>query len=174
LSVIRKSSDQCRENRGKQCSADQSFLSLHNKDKLAQRLVEVFADWKVTRQEVKTALAQGFAELDRVKDDIRAKGQEALQFLVDHDCKGIVLSGRPYHVDPEIHHGIPQMINTLGLAVLTEDSVAGLGDLERPLRVVDQWAYHSRLYERPRFVPVSPPRTGPADILWLRPRCGHV
>ena len=132
------------------------FLSLHNKDKLAQRLVEVFADWKVTRQEVKTALAQGFAELDRVKDDIRAKGQEALQFLVDHDCKGIVLSGRPYHVDPEIHHGIPQMINTLGLAVLTEDSVAGLGDLERPLRVVDQWAYHSRLYEAAAFVAGQP------------------
>jgi len=132
------------------------FLSLHNRDKLAQRLVDVFADWKVTRQEVKTALAQGFAELDRVKDDIRAKGQEALQFLVDHDCKGIVLSGRPYHVDPEIHHGIPQMINTLGLAVLTEDSVAGLGDLERPLRVVDQWAYHSRLYEAAAFVASQP------------------
>ncbi|MCD8498495.1 MAG: acyl-CoA dehydratase activase-related protein, partial [Clostridiales bacterium] len=132
------------------------FLSLHNKDKLAQRLVEVFADWKVTRQEVKTALARGFAEQERVKDDIRAKGQEALQFLVDHDCKGIVLSGRPYHVDPEIHHGIPQMINTLGLAVLTEDSVAGLGDLERPLRVVDQWAYHSRLYEAAAFVADQP------------------
>ncbi len=66
--------------------------------------------------------------------------------------KGIVLAGRPYHLDPEINHGIPEMITGLGLAVLTEDSVAHLGAVDRPLRVLDQWVYHSRLYEAASFV----------------------
>ena len=62
--------------------------------------------------------------------------------------KGIVLAGRPYHLDPEINHGIPEMVNGYGFAVLTEDSVAHLGidKLARPIRVVDQWMYHNRLY----------------------------
>ena len=66
--------------------------------------------------------------------------------------KGIVLAGRPYHVDPHINHGIPEMINSLGMAVFTEDSVAHLGDIERPLRVVDQWVYHTRLYQAASYV----------------------
>ena len=61
--------------------------------------------------------------------------------------KGIVLAGRPYHVDPEINHGIPEMITSYGIAVLSEDGISQLGTLERPLRVLDQWMYHSRLYE---------------------------
>ena len=66
--------------------------------------------------------------------------------------RGIVLAGRPYHIDPEIHHGIPDMINSYGLAVLTEDSVSHLAPLERPLRVNDQWMYHTRLYAAANFV----------------------
>ena len=75
------------------------------------------------------------------------KDEETIQWLEDHDKRGIVLAGRPYHIDPEINHGIPDMINSLGFAVLTEDSVAHLGHLKRDIRVVDQWAYHTRLYE---------------------------
>ena len=66
--------------------------------------------------------------------------------------RGIVLAGRPYHIDPEIHHGIPDMINSYGIAVLTEDSVSHLAPLERPLRVNDQWMYHTRLYAAANFV----------------------
>ncbi len=66
--------------------------------------------------------------------------------------RGIVLAGRPYHIDPEIHHGIPELINSYGIAVLTEDSVAHLGETERPLIVMDQWMYHSRLYAAANFV----------------------
>ena len=59
---------------------------------------------------------------------------------------GIVLCGRPYHIDPEINHGIPELINSYGIAVLSEDSICHLGHVERPLIVSDQWMYHSRLY----------------------------
>ncbi len=63
-----------------------------------------------------------------------------------------MLAGRPYHLDPQVHHGIPEMINSLGMVVLTEDSVIEPGVLERPIRVRDQWAYHSRLYQAAAFV----------------------
>ena len=80
------------------------------------------------------------------------KGEETLQYLKETGRRGIVLAGRPYHIDPEIHHGIPDLINSYGVAVLTEDSVSHLAPLERPLRVNDQWMYHSRLYAAANFV----------------------
>ena len=87
-----------------------------------------------------------------MREDIRRKGEETLQWMKDNHRRGIVLAGRPYHVDPEIHHGIPDMINSYGLAVLTEDSVSHLNPLERPIRVNDQWMYHTRLYAAANFV----------------------
>jgi predicted nucleotide-binding protein (sugar kinase/HSP70/actin superfamily) len=66
--------------------------------------------------------------------------------------RGIVLAGRPYHLDPEINHGIDQLISSFGLAVLTEDSICHLTELERPIRVLDQWMYHSRLYKAAKLV----------------------
>ena len=76
--------------------------------------------------------------------------------MKEKGLKGVVLAGRPYHIDPEINHGIPEMINSLGLAVLTEDSVARAGMLMRPIRVIDQWMYHTRLYEAAAFVITRP------------------
>ena len=66
--------------------------------------------------------------------------------------RGIVLAGRPYHIDPEINHGIPEMIAGFGLTVFTEDSLPIDFDPERPMRVTDQWVYHSRLYTAAEFV----------------------
>ncbi len=123
------------------------FLNLNEPDKLAERLVEVFTDWNVSLAEAKAAVAAGYEEDAKAKADIRAEGLRALEYMEEHDLKGIVLAGRPYHVDPEIHHGIPEIITSLGMVVFTEDSVIDQPLLERPLRVRDQWAYHSRLYE---------------------------
>ena len=80
------------------------------------------------------------------------KGEKAIKWCIDNDRHGIVLAGRPYHVDPEIHHGIPDLITGYGLAVLTEDSVSHLGTVERPVIVSDQWMYHSRLYAAASYV----------------------
>jgi predicted nucleotide-binding protein (sugar kinase/HSP70/actin superfamily) len=123
------------------------FLSLANPGKLADRLTEEFAAFAVTRDEARRAVAAGFAEDDAVKQHLLRRGREVLSWLAETGTRGIVLAGRPYHVDPEIHHGIPDLVNSLGMAVLTEDSVLQPGLVERPLRVRDQWAYHSRLYE---------------------------
>ena len=78
--------------------------------------------------------------------------KKPLDYLKRNNKKGIVLAGRPYHIDPEINHGIPDMIKSYGFAVLTEDSISHLGKVERPIRVVDQWVYHSRLYRAATFV----------------------
>ena len=132
------------------------FLNLANPEKLAERLVEVFEDWDVTEAEALAAVQEGYAEDLRFKEDVRAEGRRALQYMLDHDCKGIVLAGRPYHVDPEINHGIPEIINQLGMVVLSEDAITDVPRLERPLRVRDQWAYHTRLYESAAFVRSEP------------------
>ena len=76
----------------------------------------------------------------------------SLEYIEKNNLKGIVLAGRPYHVDPEINHGIDTLITSLGMCVLTEDSVADKALPERPLRVVDQWMFHSRLYAAADFV----------------------
>lgn len=123
------------------------FLNLADRPVLARRLAEVFAEDGVTEAEAAAALEAGFAEDAAVKDEIRAEGARALAYIAEHHVRGIVLAGRPYHVDPEVNHGIPELITGLGMAVLTEQSVLGMTRLERPLRVRDQWAYHSRLYE---------------------------
>ena len=86
---------------------------------------------------------------------MKALRQETIitvQWMKEHGKRGIVLAGRPYHVDPEINHGIPELIASYGFAVLTEDSVSHMGKVERPLVVTDQWMYHSRLYEAASFV----------------------
>ena len=128
------------------------FLSLANRPKLAAALARVLAGDGVTEALCRQALERAFVEQDRYRSDVHRMGDEALAFLEASGEKGIVLAGRPYHLDPEIHHGIPQMVNALGLAVLTEASVARSGLLQRPLRVVDQWAYHTSLYEAAALV----------------------
>lgn len=123
------------------------FVNLADPDKLAERMVEIFESYDVTPEEARAAVEAGYAEDAAYKADVRAEGERALAHMAEHGRQGIVLAGRPYHVDPEIHHGIPEMINQLGMVVLTEDAVADVPRLERPLRVRDQWTYHSRLYE---------------------------
>lgn len=123
------------------------FLPL-DEDKLLKRLLEVdeFKKYNFTKNELKLAIKDAFLEQDKFKDDVRKKGEEFLKYIDKHGEKAIVLAGRPYHLDKEVNHGIDTMINSLGLAVLTEDSICHLSKLESNLRVVNQWTYHSRVY----------------------------
>ena len=100
----------------------------------------------MTADEINHAVDKAYAELSQVRTDIQNKGEEVLAYLAETGRTGIVLCGRPYHIDPEINHGIPELINSYGIAVLTEDSISHLSKVERPLNVQDQWMYHSRLY----------------------------
>lgn len=147
--VIKNNMDKLRE---KNINFMNPFLPLDNKNRLIKRLYEEFRNFNIGRNEIINAVNKAYEEDKKVKEDIRNKGEEVLKYLKENNKKGIVLAGRPYHIDPEINHGIPEVITSYGMAVLTEDSVFHLGRVERPLRVVDQWVYHSRLYEAANFV----------------------
>ena len=125
-----------------------------NAKKLTKRILELdeFKEYNFTKKELLNAATLAEFEYQNFKKDIQLKGEEAIKYMEENNLKGIVLSGRPYHVDPEINHGIDTLITGLGLCVLTEDSVCHLTEASRPLRVVDQWVYHARLYAAADFV----------------------
>ena len=128
------------------------FLPIDNKSRLIKRLCDEFKEFNISKSEIEQAVEKAYEEDKIVKQDIKKKGEEVVKYLKETGKKGIVLAGRPYHIDPEINHGIPNIITSYGMAVLTEDSVAHLGEVKRPLKVVDQWVYHSRLYGAASFV----------------------
>ena len=129
------------------------FMSFTNKKVLSRRLEEIFKEeFDIPASEVRAAADAAWQELSSTREEMKKKGEEVIAYLKKTGKRGIVLAGRPYHVDPEINHGIPELINSYGLAVLTEDSVAHLAKVERPLIVMDQWMYHSRLYAAANYV----------------------
>lgn len=121
------------------------FLPL-DKKMLARRLFDIPLFSHIPFHELEKAVRAAFAEMEKFKRDIQKAGEEALAELAKSGEFGVVLAGHPYHVDPEVHHGIAELVTSCGMAVLTEDSVAHLMPNPGPLRVVDQWTYHSRLY----------------------------
>ncbi|MBS5509828.1 MAG: 2-hydroxyacyl-CoA dehydratase [Clostridium sp.] len=129
------------------------FMAFTSEEILSKQLQEVFKkEFDIPESETKKAAKKAWDELTQARTDVEKKGEEVLQYLKDTGKHGIVLAGRPYHIDPEINHGIADMITSYGFAVLTEDSVSHLGKVERPLVVTDQWMYHSRLYAAATFV----------------------
>ena len=132
------------------------FLPMHDEEVLATRLAEELAFMGIEAQEITNAVGLAWKEKIRVKADLRRKGEEVLKWLEDNNATGIVLAGRPYHTDPEINHGLTNIITNLDMAVLTEDSICHLAKVQRPLRVLDQWAYHSRLYGAAEVVGRNP------------------
>lgn len=140
--VIRNNVDSIKE---KNIDLRTPFISFQDKKKLAKRLSDELKDILPNEKEIRDAVDAAWEALETYRQDVRKEGRRALQWLKDNDKKGIVLAGRPYHIDPEINHGIPGVINSLGWAVLSEDSIGGMEDVD-DLRVLDQWVYHSRVY----------------------------
>ena len=161
------------------------YFNLSKHSLMVDRIVEEFAWAGVTREEAEAAVAAAYAEDTVFKHDVQQEGVRALAYMKEHNCRGIVLAGRPYHVDPEVNHGIPETICSLGMVVLSEDSVSWLDPNDvpaltaylaedetdpaahtsegfrhvndrklttMPLRVMNQWAYHARLYRAAQFV----------------------
>ena len=129
------------------------FLALTDEEILTRRLTEILKEeFGIREQESRAAIHKAWEELADARNDMRKKGEETLQWMKDNNRRGIVLAGRPYHIDPEINHGIPELITSYGFAVLTEDSISHLQPVERPLIVLDQWMYHSRLYAAAQYV----------------------
>ncbi len=126
------------------------FMSFRDLKTITDALVKEFKELPV--EEVMEAARLAYDELAKARKDMQDKGEEVLDYLTKSNKRGIVLAGRPYHIDPEINHGIPELINSYDIAVLTEDSISHLAKPERPLIVSDQWMYHSRLYAAASYV----------------------
>ncbi len=126
------------------------FMSFRDLKTVSEALAKEFKELPV--EEVMEAARLSWEELACARKDMQNKGEEVLAYLKETGKRGIVLAGRPYHIDPEINHGIPELITSYDIAVLTEDSISHLAAPERPLIVSDQWMYHSRLYAAASYV----------------------
>lgn len=129
------------------------FVAFTSESVIAERLVRLCREeWNIPESEVCAAVSAAWTEQIQAKADVRVEGKRLLEEMEQKGGRGIVLAGRPYHIDPEVNHGIPEMIASYGLTVFTEDSLPIDFTPERPLRVTDQWVYHSRLYNAAEFV----------------------
>ena len=129
------------------------FMAFTNESILENQLAREFKkELNIPESETRAAAKKAWAELAQARIDVQKKGEEVVAYLKETGKKGIVLAGRPYHIDPEINHGIPDLITSYGFAVLTEDSISHLAPIDRPTIVTDQWMYHSRLYAAASFV----------------------
>ena len=129
------------------------FIAFTSEKTAADRLVKTAAEeWGISEKETRSAVHAAWNAQQQAKEAIRQEGRRVYDEMKGKGGRGIVLAGRPYHIDPEINHGIPELIASYGLYVFTEDSLPVESKPERPLRVVDQWVYHSRLYNAAELV----------------------
>ncbi|MBQ9167206.1 MAG: 2-hydroxyacyl-CoA dehydratase [Oscillospiraceae bacterium] len=129
------------------------FIAFTDERTVSDRLTRLCAEeWSIDEATVRNAVKRAWEEQRRAKEDIRARGAQLLSQMEQEGARGIVLAGRPYHIDPEINHGIPELIAAYGLYVFTEDSLPLIEKPMQPLRVLDQWVYHSRLYNAAEYV----------------------
>ena len=132
------------------------FLPINDPKKMLVRLTEAFAPENIPAKELKEAMEEGYKELEHYREDVRQKGAEILQIAKEKHYPVILLVGRPYHVDPEINHGIPEMIQSYNLAIVSEDSVYHMDTPKDELSIVNQWSYHARLYHAASFAAAHP------------------
>ena len=132
------------------------FLSFASEETLSSRLIEELGEkFSITSSEIKEAVHKAWIELEECRNDMRKKGEETVAFLDKTGNRGIVLAGRPYHIDPEVNHGIDTLITRAGAAVITEDSISNRVE-KFPTTVLNQWTYHSRLYAAARYCTEQP------------------
>lgn len=127
------------------------YIDINKKNHTAKAVSRALKKYSVTKSMVYDVLDKAYSEEVRFRRHIETKAREIIANARSKGQKIIVLAGRPYHLDPEINHGIHKLITSLGLAVVTEDSVSNLIDVP-PLDVLNQWTYHSRLYRAAEYV----------------------
>ncbi|MCK9341673.1 MAG: acyl-CoA dehydratase activase [Synergistaceae bacterium] len=146
-----------------------SFFPIDSPEKMVGNIVKEFRRQSVTSAEARKAIKKAYKEQEKFKKDIGAMGDRTVRYINKKGLVGVVLAGHPYHLDPEVNHGIPELINGYNVAVLTEDSVAGRpigAETGKGLKVIDQWVYHSRLY-RTAYVVANDPEFSRIEMVQL-------
>ena len=130
----------------------QPFLPIHSPKHMVKRLYQELGQREgIGKAEIKAACDEAYRELEHYRQEVRQKGQEILEEAEKTGRQVILLAGRPYHMDPEINHGIPEMIQSYELPIISEDAVYHLPVHSEPLKIVNQWSYHARLYHAAHF-----------------------
>ena len=132
------------------------YFGLHRKNDFIKKASEFFAkEFDVPKNEVKRAVDLAYAEYESYMSDIRSEGERAIKYARDNGMNIIVLAGRPYHIDPEINHGIDRLISSYKLVIVTEDAISHIAPKQK-VKVLNQWTYHARLYDAARYVNQNP------------------
>ncbi|MFW5864824.1 MAG: acyl-CoA dehydratase activase-related protein [Candidatus Izemoplasmataceae bacterium] len=128
------------------------YITLNNQKKFVDIMHNLLKPYhQAKKADIHKAFEQGFKSYLDFKKEVQAEGERALRYARKEKLPMIVLAGRPYHIDPEINHGIPKLIRSLNVVVLSEDSLSHLDDM-KDVNVLNQWTYHTRLYDAARFV----------------------
>ena len=122
------------------------YFGLHRKEDFKKKAAEYFSnEFSLDKKEIKAAAEEAYKAYDTYLATIKAEGRRIINYARENGLGMICLAGRPYHIDPEINHGIDEMITSFDLCVISEDAVYDL--VERPkVKVLNQWTYQSRLY----------------------------
>ena len=133
------------------------YLNINDRREMAKELKKFFDKYlaEFPMRDIKRAIKRGFTEYEDYMARVRAEGDRAIVFAETHGYRVMILAGRPYHVDPEIGHGIDRLACSLGFVVVSEDSVAHMGE-KTPLHVLNQWTYHTRLYRAANYATTHP------------------
>ncbi|MDP4117720.1 MAG: acyl-CoA dehydratase activase [Bacillota bacterium] len=127
------------------------YLNVNNRKELTRELYKYLRKfYSISALEIKKAVKAGFDEYESYMNEVRTEGEKALEYARTHNKRIMILAGRPYHIDPEIGHGIDKLALSLDFVVVSEDSVCHLAD-PQPVHVLNQWTYHSRLYRAARY-----------------------
>ncbi len=133
------------------------YLGIHRPKDFPKKFQQVMSKYFdiIPLDEVKVAAAAAYAEYNSYLARVRARGEEIIEEARSKGMHIIVLSGRPYHIDPEINHGIDRIISGCGAAIISEDVVSNRVE-KFPVKVLNQWTYHSRLYSAAKYVLTQP------------------
>jgi len=132
------------------------YFGLHRRKDFEKKAAEYFGkEFDVTKSEIKRASDAAYNAYEKYRSDIKAEGDRIIKFARENNYTIIVLAGRPYHIDPEVNHGIDTLLTSFKLCVITEDSISGKLE-KQPVKVLNQWTYHSRLYSAAKYVTTQP------------------
>lgn len=131
------------------------YMDLNREKNVTSVMYEILKKYGVKKPQVKQAVKKAFEKLADYRNEIFNRGNQIISKARENGQKIIVLSGRPYHIDKEINHGIQKLITSLGMAVVSEDAVFQYGHYPNP-GVLNQWSYHARLYRAAQYVTTQP------------------
>lgn len=131
------------------------YMDLNREKNVTSVMYEILKKYGVKKPQVKQAVKKSYEKLADYRNEIFNRGNQIISKARENGQKIIVLSGRPYHIDKEINHGIQKLITSLGMAVVSEDAVFQYGHYPNP-GVLNQWSYHARLYRAAQYVTTQP------------------